>query len=150
MKKLTNSEEDQKIIAVLQMLETSGLIEKYQGACTSASKILYSLLLQNGIKSKVAICSCMIRLHEPNKPQQLVVIGFAETGIIKPTEEDLHAVVITDTLTPWLIDTSIGKWLPTEEKIICEPSNENGFHLGNFSNPLYSITYTKRSLTYDD
>lgn len=148
--KLSNSEEDQKILAVLQMLETSGLIKKYQGACTSASKILYSLLLQNGIKSRVVICSCLLRVHEPNKPQQLVVIGFAETGKIKANEEDLHAVVITDTTTPWLIDTSISKWLPTEEKIICEPSNENGAHLGNFSNPLYSVTYTKRTLTYDD
>lgn len=150
MNKLTNSEEDQKIKAVLQMLDSTGLIKKYQGACTSASKILYSLLLQNGIKSRVAICNAMLRVHKPNEPQQLIVIGFAETRKIKANEEDLHAVVITETTTPWLIDTSIGHWLPTEEKIICEPADENGIHLGNFSNPLYSITYTKRTLTYDD
>jgi hypothetical protein len=150
MNKLTNSEEDQKIKAVLQMLDSTGLIKKYQGACTSASKILYSLLLQNGIKSKVVICNAMLRVHKPNEPQQLIVIGFAETRKIKANEEDLHAVVITETTTPWLIDTSIGNWLPTEEKIICEPADENGIHLGNYSNPQYSITYTKRTLTYDD
>ena len=150
MNKLTNSEEDQKIRAVLQMLQDSGLIKKYHGACTSASKILYSLLLQNGIKSKVVICNAMLRVHKLNEPQQLIVIGFAETGKIDKTLEDLHAVVITDTSTPWLIDTSIGNWLPTEEKIICEPADETGIHLGNYSNPLYSITYTKRTLTYDD
>jgi hypothetical protein len=150
MNKLTNSEEDQKIRAVLQMLDSTGLIKKYLGACTAASKILYSLLLQNGIKSKVAICNAMLRVHKPNEPQQLIVIGFAETGKMQKNLEDLHAVVITETTTPWLIDTSIGNWLPTEEKIICEPADENGIHLGNFSNPQYSITYTKRTLTYDD
>ena len=45
--KLTTSEDDVKIKAVLTMLEETGLIKKYLGACTSDSKVLYSLLLQN-------------------------------------------------------------------------------------------------------
>jgi len=148
--KLTNSEEDQKIQAVLQMLQDSGLIKKYLGACTAASKILYSLLLQNGIKSRVVICNAMLRVHKPNEPQQLIVIGFAETGKLDKNLEDLHAVVITETNPRWLIDTSIGLHLPTEHKIICEVADEHDIHLGNYSNPLYSITYTMRNLTKHD
>ena len=142
--KLSNSEEDQKIAAVLNMLQESGLIDKYQGCCSSAAKSLYSLLLQNGIRSKVEVCDVMLRIHKPNEPQQLILIGYAEPNITLG-EEDLHAVVVTDTATPWLIDTSIKKWLPTEDKIICEPAViDDPILFGNYSNPLCSITYTRR------
>lgn len=144
--KLTDSEEDQKIKAVLNMLQESGLIEKYQGHCSSAAKSLYALLLQNGVRSRVEICDVMLRIHKPNEPQQLILIGYAEEKV-KLGREDLHAVVVTDTVTPWLIDTSIKKWLPTEDKIICQPAVIGDPVLfGNYSNPLYSITYTKRYL----
>jgi hypothetical protein len=148
--KLTTSEDDVKIKSVLTMLEETGLIKKYLGACTSASKVLYSLLLQNGIRSKVVICNALLRVHVPDKPQQLLLIGFAETGKLDKNLEDLHAVVITETNPRWLIDTSIGLHLPTEHKIICEVADEHDVHLGNYSNPLYSITYTKRKLTMHD
>ena len=144
--KLTDSEEDQQIKAVLNMLQDTGLIEKYQGHCSSAAKSLYSLLLQNGIRSRVEICDVMLRIHKPDEPQQLILIGYAEQHV-KLGEEDLHAVVVTETTTPWLIDTSIQKWLPTEDKVICEPAVVGDPILfGNYSNPLYSITYTKRYL----
>jgi hypothetical protein len=144
--KLTNSPEDQSIKAVLTMLQDSGLIDKYQGHCSSAAKSLYSLLLQNGIRSRVEVCDVMLRVHKPNEPQQLIVIGYAEEHV-ELGREDLHAVVITETTTPWLIDTSIKKWLPTEGKVICEPAViGDPILFGNYSNPLYSITYTKRYL----
>jgi hypothetical protein len=144
--KLTDSKEDQQIKAVLNMLQESGLIDKYQGHCSSAAKSLYSLLLQNGIRSRVEVCDVMLRIHKPDEPQQLILIGFAEDHV-KLGDEDLHAVVVTDTITPWLIDTSIKKWLPTESKVICEPAVIGDKILfGNYSNPLYSITYTKRYL----
>jgi len=144
--KLSNSEEDQKIKAVLNVLQDSGLIDKYQGHCSSAAKSLFSLLLQNGIRSRVEVCDVMLRIHKPNEPQQLILIGYAEDHV-KLGEEDLHAVIVTETAIPWLIDTSIKKWLPTEDKIICEPS-VIGYKIlfGNYNNPLYSITYTKRYL----
>jgi hypothetical protein len=144
--KLTNSPEDQSIKAVLNLLQDSGLIDKYQGHCSSAAKSLYSLLLQNGIRSRVEVCDVMLRVHKLDEPQQLILIGYAEEQI-ELGREDLHAVVVTETTTPWLIDTSIQKWLPTEGKIICEPAVVGDKILfGNYSNPLYSITYTKRYL----
>lgn len=144
--KLTDNEEDQKIKAVLNLLQDSGLIHKYQGHCSSAAKSLYSLLLQNGIRSRVEVCDVMLRIHKPNEPQQLILIGYAEEHV-QLGREDLHAVVVTETTTPWLIDTSIKKWLPTEDKIICEPAVIGDPVLfGNYSNSLYSITYTKRYL----
>jgi hypothetical protein len=144
--KLTDSEEDQNIKAVLNMLQESGLIDKYQGHCSSAAKSLYALLLQNGIRSRVEVCDVMLRIHKPNEPQQLILIGYAENHV-KLGEEDLHAVVVTETATPLLIDTSIQKWIPTDGKIICEPAVIGDPVLfGNYSNPLYSITYTKRYL----
>jgi hypothetical protein len=144
--KLTDSEEDQKIKAVLNMLQDTGLLDKYQGHCSSAAKSLYALLLQNGIRSRVEVCDVMLRVHKPNEPQQLIVIGYAEQHV-KLGEEDLHAVVVTETTPPWLIDTSIQKWIPTEDKIICEPAVIGDPVLfGNYSDPIYSITYTKRYL----
>jgi len=144
--KLTDSQEDQQIKAVLNMLQESGLIQKYQGHCSSAAKTLYSLLLQNGIRSKVEVCDVLLRIHKPNEPQQLILIGYAEAHV-KLGEEDLHAVVVTETTTPWLIDTSIQQWLPTEDKIVCELAViGDPILFGNYSNPLYSITYTKRYL----
>ena len=144
--KLTDSAEDQQIKAVLNMLQESGLIDKFQGHCSSSAKTLYSLLLQNGIRSRVEICDVLLRVHKPNEPQQLFLIGYAEDHV-KLGDEDLHAVVVTDTVTPWLIDTSIKQWLPTESKIVCEPAViGDPILFGNYSNPLFSITYTKRYL----
>jgi len=113
MKTITIDSELQKtneyhiVLNALQKINKAGLVTRGQGHCISMSDVVQATLRQSGIVSSIVEVQTAITHTES---QRMFFIGF--NGDSDPSKIDTHAVVVTHTSIPMLIDLSIGHKLP--------------------------------------
>lgn len=112
-----------KIKEILQKLKDGGVLHSMAGNCISASEIVQHLLSQVGIPSKIVECqACLIR-SGTNQANDILFIGYDNSQFAG--QVDTHAVVITETDFPLIIDLSLSQLLPTDHPYIIERVHSN-------------------------
>jgi hypothetical protein len=110
-----------KIKEILQKLKDGGVLNSMAGNCISSSEILQHLLSQVGIPSKIVECqACLIR-SGVSQANDIMFIGYDNSNY--SGQIDTHAVVITETDLPLIIDLSLGQLLPNDHPYIIERVN---------------------------
>ena len=89
---------------IIRSMKTSGVLDRLQHNCVGASEMLASLLLHEGIESKLVECYASIKDNRQTPPAY-TFIGY--DGLLEKEQIDIHMVVVTKTKTPLLIDLSI-------------------------------------------
>lgn len=116
---LQEQEEYKKIFNVVTTLINSNATIMGQGFCFSMSDVIYTMLIQEGIKSRIVECQVNIRDKVSGASS---VMGF-NLGSSHPENYDTHVVVITETEIPLLIDLSISHRLPQPYQAVIEPAD---------------------------
>lgn len=111
--------EYKKIFEIVSTLINSNATVMGQGFCFSMSDIVYTMLIQEGIKSR--IIECQLNLKDKTNGN-MGLIGF-DLGKDRLDSFDTHVVVITETEIPLLIDLSVSHRLPKPYQAIIEPTD---------------------------
>lgn len=130
----------QSIRKILLDFYKRGLLERFDGECIAAADILQHSLASEGITSRIVECQLSIVNVDPKKGVIWNFVGFdnnlASYGI------DTHAVVVTETENPYLIDLSVARTIEGNRPWIIEPLNtEDTLILGKFQIDDFNCTY---------
>lgn len=97
--------EEYKVISqIIREMQTNGILTRLQGNCVGACDLLSSMLLHQGIESKIVECYVSIK-NNNTTPPQYTFIGY--DGLAHKEQVDVHTVVVTNTKHALLIDLSI-------------------------------------------
>lgn len=129
----------QTVLKALGRMDTAGLLTRGQGHCISMSDVTQATLRQMGITSSIIEVQTAITHTESNR---MFFIGFS--GETDKDSIDTHAVVVTHTTTPMLIDLSIGHKLPKGWKGIVEQVVVEGDMLAMIKHPDVVISYQQK------
>lgn len=110
-----NLEEYNIIKSIIQEMQRNGILERLQGNCVGACDLLSSMLLHQGIDSKIVECYVSIK-NSNNTPPSYTFIGY--DGLSHKEQIDVHTVVVTNTKNALLIDLSIANALTTTTSYI--------------------------------
>lgn len=89
---------------IVQEMERSGILSRLQGNCVGACDLLSSMLLHQGIDSKIVECHVSVK-NNNTSPPSYTFIGY--DGLSHKEQIDVHTVVVTNTKNMLLIDLSI-------------------------------------------
>jgi hypothetical protein len=116
---LAEQDEYRKIFEIVTTLINSNATLMGQGFCFSMSDVVYTMLLQAGIKSRIIECQVNI---QDKVSKSTTAIGF-NMGGVNPDHYDTHVIVLTETEIPLLIDLSISHRLPDPYQAVVEPAD---------------------------
>lgn len=126
---------------IIYKLIENGLVHLGKGYCISMSDIIYTLLLQNGIHSKIIECQLTVTNKETNTTS---LIGFDN---LRGSEGqvDTHVVIVTSTEPAILIDMSILHMLPNNLYGVIDSVKrlDNNIIL-NINTPQVDLTYQEK------
>lgn len=94
-----------KVMSVMEHLTVTGTLERAYGYCLGISDMIYTLLKQQGITSRLVECKLTVTSQNP---PFLHVIGADDPRNKQYGLTDTHVVVVTETDIPMIIDASIG------------------------------------------
>ena len=94
-----------KVMSVMEQLDVTGTLERAYGYCLGISDMIYTLLKQQGIASRLVECKLTVTSQNP---PFLHVIGADDPRNKQYGLTDTHVVVVTETDIPMIIDASIG------------------------------------------
>jgi len=100
-----NSVEYIKIRQILNDLYKRNLLERFDGECIAAADILQHSLANAGISSKIIECQLSIINNSHKNGFVWRFVGFDDN--LSANGIDTHAVIVTNTEEPWLIDISL-------------------------------------------
>ncbi len=140
------TEDYQKVMGVIKHLQDTNTLEYGQGYCLSMCDILYTLLKQQGIKSRLVECKLTVTGYNP---PFLHVIGSDDERNRSNGNIDTHVILITDTAIPMIIDASIGNIAMGREQYIVERVNGADVetiaeHVINGTTWLYTLKLSHR------
>ena len=101
---IKNTDEYKIIIGIITDMKHNGILNRLQGNCVGACDLLSSMLLHQGIESKIVECYVSIKNNNITPPQY-TFIGY--DGLAQKEQMDVHTVVVTNTKHALLIDLSI-------------------------------------------
>lgn len=114
------TEDYQKVMGVMEQLQATGTLERGYGYCLSMSDMLYTLLKQQGIKSRLVECKLTVTSQNP---PFLHIVGADEPRNQQYGLTDTHVVLITETRIPMIVDASIGGITNGQQPYIVERVN---------------------------
>lgn len=110
----------QTVMGVIKHLMDTNTLMYGQGYCLSMCDILYTLLKQKGIKSRLVECKLTVTSYNP---PFLHIVGAEDERNRGHGNLDTHVVLITDTEIPMIIDASIGNIAGGSQQYIVERVN---------------------------
>ena len=142
---LINNREYQQISATIFRLSQSGVIHMGQGWCVSMSDMIYTLLKQQGIISRLVECQATITAYDQNQLVKVNTVGV-DMALIDGAVST-HVVLVTVTDPPMIIDASIGGLLPQGYSVLID-SAEIGHRADrifcSIDQPDFKITYQEK------
>lgn len=140
------SDDYQKVMQVIEHLMNTGTLERGYGYCLGISEIIYTLLKQEGISSRLVECKLTVTSQNPPFIQ---VIGADEPRLRQVGLTDTHVVLITETAIPMIIDASIGAITKGFQPYIVERVNGQDIetiadHRIDHVHWLYSVKINRR------
>ena len=124
-------------------LANNGVIRMGHGWCVSMSDMIYTLLKQQGIDSKMVECQATITITLQDGSEHINLIGFDESD--SPGHVASHVVLVTATAPPMIIDASIGHILPQDQSVIVDAC------LGTQTNRVFAEIITDNlKITYQE
>lgn len=115
--RLQKSSEYRKIAQLIQRLYQSGVIRMGAGWCISMSDMIYTLLKQQGIESRLVECQMIMIKTDRDGGIHPITVGLS-SNIMQEGLADTHLVVVTVTDPPMIIDASIGHLLDIDTAVI--------------------------------
>ena len=130
----------QNIKKILIDFYKRGMLSRFSGECIAAADILQHSLSANGIHSRIIECQLSIVNNDSKNGLVWYFIGFdnnlATHGI------DTHAVVVTETEPPYMIDLSIGNTIGGERPWVVEKlSSDDNLILGKYEIDEFTCVY---------
>jgi hypothetical protein len=128
------------VYQVIRSMVENGIIQRLQHSCVAASELISSMLLHEGIESKLVECVVSVKNNNVSPPGY-TFIGY--DGLTQQEQIDVHVVVITQTKTPLLIDVAIPYALSEETPYVVgklEKVKDNNI-LADFSFNGFDIRY---------
>jgi hypothetical protein len=119
-KELLRTKEYQTVVDVVKKMWDSEVIHRSTGYCFSVSDMVRTLLLHEGIHSKIVECQLTVINTDP---PGFVMLGYDHH--VKNKEVPTHVVCVTDTEIPMIIDLSIGYIQPDAVPFIVERASPN-------------------------
>ena len=107
-----------KIAEIITRLNNNGVLRMGQGWCISVSDMLYTLLKQQGIESKMVECQATVTQRLQDGTDSVGLIGFDDSN--NPGHVSSHVVLVTLTTQPMIIDASIGHILPQDQNVLVD------------------------------
>jgi len=147
--RLTNMKEYRVIAQLLQRLYQSGVIRMGSGWCISMSDMIYTLLKQQGIESRLVECQLTMSRRDPDGEIWPMTVGMpAET---QPENlADTHIVVVTVTEPPMIIDSSISYFLDGDGAVIVAECLEIARYDRVFANLVVDTVRGQISMSYQE
>jgi len=147
--KMTKSGEYRVIGQLIQRLYQSGVIRMGSGWCMSMSDMIYTMLKQQGIESRLVECQLTITRRDQDGEIWPVTVGMpAET---RPENyADTHIVVVTVTEPPMIIDSSISHHLDGDGAVIVAECLEIARYDRVFANLVVDTVRGQISMTYQE
>ena len=105
------------ILSVIQSLDRDNVLPHLSGNCVLAADVIQNMLSEHKIQSRVVECQLMISKDNPDGTKALHMIGY-EIGMPAAGQVDTHAVTITQSDRPLLIDVSVGHFLNNLRQIV--------------------------------
>jgi hypothetical protein len=106
-----------KILAVIESLDRDRILTHLNGNCVLAAEVIQNMLSAYGLVSHVTECQLMITHVDPNGARSVHMVGY-DIGVPGPNQLDTHAVTVTQSDSPKLIDVSIGHLLDNPKHVI--------------------------------
>ena len=110
------------IVKCFRKLDEYHTLSRFTGYCLASSDIISKILIQQGINCKIVECELMVTWKN-NDDNEYIFVGFDDAlseNEITSGKIDTHAIIITDTEIPLLIDASISHHLPGDHPYIVE------------------------------
>lgn len=117
---LLKTKDYSKVIEIVKKLWASEVILRGAGYCFSVSDMVRTLLLHEGISSKIVECQLTVI---NSSPPNYIMLGYEVS--VKNKEVPTHVVCVTETEIPMIIDLSIGYILPDEVPFVVERAQPN-------------------------
>ena len=134
----------EKIAATVSRLMNNGVIRMGQGWCISMCDMLYTLLKQQGIESKMVECQATVTQRLQDGTDSVALIGFDDSN--NPGHISSHVVLVTLTTPPMIIDASIGHILPQDQNVLVDRCLDqiSGRVFANICTDTLTITYQEK------
>ena len=131
---IKNIKEYPIIMNVLSEIIESGFPYIANNYCISSTNILHTALKHQGINSKIVECQLTLT-YTDTTPPKIVLVGYDDMK--HENEIDTHVVLITETSTPIIIDSSIQFRLTNDKAILLDSVKNNlvnqlSNHLGTY------------------
>lgn len=150
--KKSNSEYEEKIFTLIEILQKSGTVYRSSGHCLGISSMVMGMLSEFGVKSRLVECSLTAIDRTRNHLQFVGQKTDEETFVDEKTNSvNTHVICITETETPYILDLSIG-YINQEIPFICRPieehqvKNEKNIATFDFGNSLWIYNIRENSL----
>lgn len=127
------------VIEVVKKLWHSEVIQRSTGYCFSVSDMMRTLLLHEGIASRIVECQLTVINASP---PGYVMLGYDIS--VKNKEVPTHVVCVTDTDVPMIIDLSIGYIMPGTVPFVVEQARPNAA----LSHSIAELTYENSTWHY--
>jgi hypothetical protein len=106
-----------KILAVIESLERDRILAHLNGNCVLAAEVIQNMLSAYGVVSQVIECQLMITHVDQNGARSVHMVGY-DIGVPGANQLDTHAVAVTQSDQPKLVDVSIGHLLNNPKHVI--------------------------------
>jgi hypothetical protein len=121
----------QTIIQCVAELDRDGILQELHGNCVLASDIIQSMLHDRGVASRIVECQLTISYTQKDGSKSVKFIGYDYTDA--DDKINTHAVVITQSDPPMIVDASIGHNLGDRKLVtitLCEKDQSDPAILG--------------------
>lgn len=131
-----------KIVQVVRQLAREGSIYNMSGHCITSCDLLQHLLYHQDISARIVeVQATITKPRQGSSMPDFWFVGYDAAGIAKPGELDTHAVLITDTEIPVLIDLSIMYLMPNDSPVIIERAQVDSDNIGDYDIGTARVTY---------
>jgi hypothetical protein len=106
-----------KILSIIEKLDRDRVLVHLNGNCVLAADVIQNMLSAHGEQSRVVECQLMITHVDAEGGRSVHMVGY-DIGTPGPNQVDTHAVTVTQSDRPLLIDVSVGHLLENPKHVI--------------------------------
>jgi len=121
---LSKTKDYKTCLDAIEYLRLSGIVEHAAGNCIAMSDLIQHTLQEFGISSRIVECKLVVARRDNGKLVEFRYLGFNGTSV-NSEFIDTHAVVVTETEIPMLIDLSISHMFTSGKTWLVERIKEN-------------------------
>jgi hypothetical protein len=135
----------EKIANSIASLDRDGILKDLHGNCVLASDIIQNMLHAQGISSVILECQLMILQQQADGTSSVNFVGYDFS--VASNQISTHAVVMTRSETPLIIDASIGQFLGNARQVVvteCDINTTDPEILGVTQVGDYTLTYRNK------